>query len=268
MPEARTLRCTLAWSHPRRWREATITLPPLTGTGSGTLRLFTEDDQQRAELRYPLVNTWRIQSSDGASDVTTQKKSLVGIARLLDVAVGAASRGELVYETDINTTWHVGFLRESPALWDWPSQGCEVLSNATLADMVGAISAASVPDAALALLADAVGIANPVARYICMWQALAFLTGSDRPSELDAGFFSKVGVPIDLSGYKGKPESKYVQFRNVLGHPGPGGRNIATYEEIDLRARELSEELALLILGYMAGRKVTSARGAGCRSVV
>lgn len=243
---------TYSWQPPRRWCNGEFALPPMEGTGPGTLRLWTEDLTQLAECRYPLEPSWLIMSREAWSAARAHSRDIVRLGLVLGVVLGGPTNlHEMMYESDECLGWHPMLARMPRTLWDYSGPPSDMVSNPELAELLNGLPPSE--DGVLRLLGQAVNIGNPVARYLCIWQALAFHIGTDTPSQVDNKFFDRIGIPRDCPHGK-DGETKYTQFRNMLSHPK--GRDVPDYDALDARARDLADDLARLLVTDMLGSAV------------
>ncbi|MGB4580287.1 MAG: hypothetical protein WBI91_00240 [Coriobacteriia bacterium] len=176
--------------------------------------------------------------------VRAQAREVESLGRMLGVVLGGPTHlHEASYECVGLGGWSPMLAKLEWTLWDYSGSPSDMIKEEDIAPLLA--QSPQEDGGVLRALGDAMNVGNPVARYLCTWQALAFHVGTDVPSQLDSLFFDRVQVPRDCSGRSG-PESRYTHFRNMLSHPQ--GRDIPTYEALDARARELVDDLALLLL--------------------
>lgn len=238
-----TLRGRFNWNAPRRWCSGDFDLPPLRGTQPGRLRLWAEDDMQYGEYEYILEADFT-DSEEGFSLGIEHGDGIVSLGRVLGVALGAPTHiTEFTYVLENGGRWCPMMPKLLRTMWDWRCPPGDILSPTDMGAFLSRLP--TLAQGPLVLLSEAVNVDNPVARYVCIWQALVFHVGTDSPRKLDEAFFERLGVPLESEGPQG-PESKYTSFRNTLSHPMD--RGTPAYAELDAIARELSDKLAMLLL--------------------
>ena len=238
------LRASLSWQPTRRTLFGEYALAPLRSTGAGRIEFYVESEILRARCSYPLVRDWKSLTDEDRSLPFEHGANLETLGRMLGVIASSATRlSDVFYESPGLATWHPMTAKLTRTMWDYPGYPPELVAQTDVAALLARPPAEA--GGALPLLYEATSIGNPVARFLCVWQALVFHIGLDRPFEVERDFFDRIGVPRDCAGPSG-PETRYTQFRNMLSHPK--GREVPKYSELDATARELADNLALLVL--------------------
>jgi len=240
-----TLKFYTRWRWPRCWISAEIEIDALEGTMPGALRFSTKDDTQRADCEFVLTS-WDGQFSERSQELAYQHgTSLTNLGYTLGILLGARNSGAgAYYQYSERGKWHPSNIDLRPTLWDWSGPVGVERAPDDLGDLANA-SLALQDSEALEMLSVATAIGNPVARYLCMWQALALHLRSDSPTDVDKALSEKLGVPLDCQGHHG-PESRFAQYRNWLSHPKD--REKGSYAALDNRAREISDDFARTVL--------------------
>lgn len=245
--EPRTLVCVFSWQGPHAWFSQDLDLPALRSTSPGKLCFWTENSGtaiQWAACVFPLEGEWTALSEEGFDLAREHARYLTALGLALGVVFGTTTLSHgMTYSSMGYGAWSPGLVDLRPTLWDWPVPVGSRVAPPDLQQLVLSVPAHA--EGVLELLAESTSIGNPVARFLCIWQALAFHVGTDSPSKIDEVFFDRIGVPRDSSGSRGA-ETCYCAFRNALSHPR--GRKVPDYAKLDSRARRLSDELALLLL--------------------
>lgn len=250
--EPRTLVCVFSWQGPHVWFSQDLELPALRSTSPGKLYFWTEDSGtaiQWAACVFPLEGDWTALSEEGCDLAREHARYLTALGLALGVVFGTTTLShEMTYSSMGYGAWSPGLIDLRPTLWDWPVPVGSRVAPPDLQQLVLSVPAQAA--GVLELLAESMSIGNPVARFLCVWQALAFHVGTDSPSKIDEVFFDRIGVPRDSSGSR-CAETRYCEFRNALSHPR--GRKVPDYAKLDSTARRLSDELALLLLRDVLG---------------
>jgi len=247
---ADSLMCLFSWTHPRCWFSSLeLRLPPLRQTDEGTLVFWAEELTQWGRLLYPFPDCPKFMAGESWELAHEHSLRIAALAHVLGIIAGARTRvHDVRYKSPQWGGWHPNSPDLKHTIWDWAGPIGIHQPPTDLQTLVD--TAPATPTPVLTLLSEAVGIGNPVARYLCTWQALAFHVGTDLPRAIDSRFFDRVGVARDCPTRNGT-ETKFSQFRNVLSHPR--GKQVPTYDELDSRARELADDLARVLLRDLFG---------------